>query len=497
MKTVLVGVNHHLEQFSAVSNGMRVELVHDTENRYSQYAVSVVVDGIGVIGHMTENYVPTGFKHIADEVINSKTFINEVLAENKGFRAEILQKKPNGAVIGIVLDANDSNQQTEEDNMINWTENASEEVITVVGCAHNQTVKNVGDKVHIEVLNYAACPDGHVKGTSAVFNENGETIGVLPQSESKLQVLNENECVYLTNEQFKSKYASDIAQTEGYVIIDISECGRYVKLGTEVQEQVIEETENNKEELYMNKTIEYGINKMGELKTLYDVENIVEDVVKAETVDEVSIEAETVSSIEKQLKALNKEIRALSKKEEAIKAKKEALMAKREELAAINASRITLIENISVSLENLELPVLEAIQAVISSSGVEEDKPSTFEGTIIEKVHEGKEELSHEEWEEYVETYWKRGFDALREAETNINCSDKKAIERYVRKIKRFNKKLNQFKNEGYNKILTLYWVENYMVLKTICEQYNLTATRLTGSCIIQDNDITLFLESN
>lgn len=269
MKTVLTGSNYNLERFNSVSNGTKVELVHDKENEHSQYAVSVIAKGIGLIGHMYEAYVPAGVRQYEEELINSKTFIKEVLDKNLSFRAQIIQKKPNTAIIGIVVDADNSNDEMEKDNMIKWTENVSGEVVTLVGCSHNQTAKNIGDEIVLDVSRFSVTPDGRIKGTATAYTKDGQIMGVLPNSQAKITELEKMGVKFISGDKFKEQYASNVAKTEGYVVIDVSECGRYVKLGNQ----------EDKEELSMERTITYGFSKMNELITLYDVENIVEEVI--------------------------------------------------------------------------------------------------------------------------------------------------------------------------------------------------------------------------
>lgn len=385
--TILTGATHHKEAFDAVSNGMAVKFVHDSENKFSENAVWVVTDEFGIIGHVTEGYVPSGFKAYGDEAVRSPDILNNVIRENKTYEAIIDGKRPNGCLILFKTISEEVVEEEEEDIMDKWEIGTNEEEYTLVGCGHFVRDKSIGDKVTIGVENYAIDADGDIKGTATAFNENGEGIGLFPQTERKFADCEAMGGKYVSGDEIKSKYASDLLITDGYVIIDISKDGRFIKLGLEPVEEPVKETNDNGDELYMKKAITYGFSKMGELITLYDVENITEEPV------EPTIEAESLSSVETELVALNEEIRALAQEEEAIKAKKEALMAKREELASINAKRIKLIDAIASKLENLELPVLEAIQAVISSSTPEEDTSSSTKEFETEQFEDALSEI--------------------------------------------------------------------------------------------------------
>lgn len=493
--TVLSGALRHREAFEGVFERMNVNLVPEPENEHDKNAIKVVADGLGCIGYVTAGYFPAGFKGYVGEAMINTDVKEELLDKNVAFKATIFDLKSNGCAIALETEEEIVTIKEEEDMSAKWEIGTNDEEFTLVGCGRWDSGVKVGDNVVIDVENYYIRANGKIGGTASAFTADGKKIGVFPQSDRKKADVEEMGGKVVSGDEIKEARASDTLINEGYFVVDISKDGRYVKVAfggfelvpeeEETPEAVVEEINEEKEVKIMYEIIAIATNKMNELLTLYEVETIVEPVVEEETVVEATVD------VLDELDALNASIRELKAQKDAIEAEMARKMARREELAKINAKRIKLIDAIRNELETLDISVLEAMKDCMPSSYKEEGFPSP----IVKKVHEGKW-LNEEEWEEYVEDYWERGFDVLREQEEELNLNDSKAVKRFVNRVKRFNKKLNQFKNQGYDKILTLYWIKNYNVLRTVCKQFNLSATRLTGSCILKDDDISFFLEA-
>ena len=388
--TVLVGVNHHRNAYEGDRENMTVELVRDTENQFSMNAVAVKTVSGDVIGHVVENYFPTGFKHLSDEAIKSPELIKDVLDKNIEFEAFIMERKVNGAVIAINLKEEEVLEPIEEDIMDKWEIGTDKEEFTLVGCGHNAIVKSIGDKVSIGVYKYAIDVDGTIKGTASAFNEDGKVIGVFPQSEQKFKDCEEMGAKYIKGDKIKNDYASDLLETDGYVIVDISKDGRYVKCAKNVTEVVVEETTTE------------------------------EVVVEEETVDEVSVETETeaepvnestedspmedvpmsVVNAEKRIKEIKD---AISVKKDEIAELENDLAMWEEELQRIER-RNTLIKAIKKDIFGCDDSQLEAILKIVQDdvkNCEEEENPSSSSSD--------NETHSVDEWE-------KEAFeDALRE----------------------------------------------------------------------------------
>lgn len=128
---------------------------------------------------------------------------------------------------------------TNEKNMSKWQIGTNDEVYTLVGCGHFVVDKNIGDKVYIGVDNYSIDDDGKIRGTACAFNEDGEPIGLFPQSQERFADCEAMGGKYKSGDYIKEKYSSNTLISNGYVIIDISEDGRFIKLG--FKEELVEE----------------------------------------------------------------------------------------------------------------------------------------------------------------------------------------------------------------------------------------------------------------
>lgn len=500
IKVLVVGLHHHNNDL-VFDCGMPVSVVFDDHNEHSDCAFKVLTEGGLMGGYLAESQFYWGSlatRLDAKLSFELKSLVNQGYTISEAVVEEIRGRKLEHTKVVLKITLNEPEttseevvEPMEEDNMPVEVVGDREGLFTLVGVQYYVDELQIGQKVFLQIKN----------NTTYGVDVNGEPLGVFPQKDAKCDAVLDLGCPLTRNSEIKNDASSFDKEYIVVGFITETKGNKVSKYAVLQLKSVVEATDDNQEELSMENIIEYGFAKMGELKTLYDVENIVEPVVEPETsseeVVEETVEAEALCSVEAELEVLNEEIKALMKEEEAIKAKREALMAKREELASINAKRTKLIDAIIPQLENLELPVLEAIQIVISSSAPEEDEPSSFEGTVVEKVHEGKK-LPHEEWEEYVETYWKRGFDSLRTRESRITDETSDiVVKRFVKAIIRFNKKLWSFKDQGYDKVVTRYWIKSPRVLKRVCDLYDLSSFRLRHSCIMKDDDLSFFLHEN
>ena len=372
IKCLVVGLHHHNDGL-VFDCGMPVSVVFDDHNEHSECAFQVLTEGGLMGGYLAESQFYWGslatrlgaiLSKELKELINQGYSINDAVVEE--IRGRTL--KSTKVVVKMTLNeptetSEEVSEPMEEDNMDIEVIGSKDGLHTLVGVQYYANEVEIGQKVFLQIKN----------NTTFGVDVDGEPLGVFPQKDAKCDSVVELGCPLTRNSEIKNDASS--FDKEYIVVGFITETkGNKVSKYCVIQlKSVVEATDDNQEELDMENVIAYGFAKMGELITLYDVENIIEPVIEPVT------EAEALCSVEAELEVLNEEIRALMKEEEAIKAKKEALMAKREELASINAKRIKLIDAIIPKLENLELPVLEAIQAIISSSTPEEDKPSSFE----------------------------------------------------------------------------------------------------------------------
>ena len=362
IEVILTGTRYY-NGFPCLDLGGEVRIEADEENAYSNNAFSISTLGGLRIGSVAENprYIPrkmtSDITKLSPEL---KQLVNDGYTINKAVVKEIVRKM---AVIEVELNEPVVSEEMEEPEMSIEVIGQKDGLFTLVGVQYYVNEVEIGTEVELRIVN----------NTTFAYTAEEEPLGVFPQKDAKCDAVINLGCPLTRNSEIKN---DGVAFEREYIVVGFiteTKGNKVSKYAVLQLKSVVEATDDNQEELDMENVIAYGFAKMGELITLYDVENIVEPVIEPVT------EAEALCSVEAALEALNEEIRALMKEEEAIKAKKEALMAKREELASINAKRIKLIDAIIPKLENLELPVLEAIQAIISSSAPEEDIPSSFE----------------------------------------------------------------------------------------------------------------------
>lgn len=382
IEIILTGTKYY-RGFPCLDLGGEVRIEFDEQNEYSDNAFGVFTLGGLRIGSVAENprYIP---RIITSEATKLSPELKQLL--NDGYtidKAVCTKIRNNMAVIEVTLNNPSPINEMEEDNMDKPT-------ITVVGVKYHKTNASEGDIVRFKVI----------KGTTTLFDTNGNSLGVLPQGDKKVDELKAINAPIVKNREVRDSF-SFLEQC--YTVISVVE-DKYIFL-REMEEEDLINTQTTKEE-----PVNEHIGKFTVLEELiaYDLmvkatnkiaQTIIEEMKKEKPINKEMEELE-VNNIEKELDELNSSIRALKAQKEAIEAEMTAKMAKREELAKINAKRNVLIEEISKNLKTLDLSVLEEIKEVMSSSTPKEDISSSngdnmeFEyGIILEEEDEKVKEL--------------------------------------------------------------------------------------------------------
>ena len=182
-EVIVTGVKHY-KGISAFDIDMKVVVEFDGQNPYSHNAFKVL-DGVNIqLGSIAENpsYIPR--KICSDITILAKELKQLV---NDGFTivgAVVKDIVRNYAILTVEL----KEPKTKEEDVVLPIE-AKKSLYTVVGTKYHSTNANVGDIVRFRV----------VKGTTTLFNENNEPLGVLPQSDKKIKELQEIEAPIVLN----------------------------------------------------------------------------------------------------------------------------------------------------------------------------------------------------------------------------------------------------------------------------------------------------------
>ena len=175
-EVIVTGVKHY-KGIAAFNVGKNVVVEFDKENPYSHNAFSVSDIDKARLGSVAENpsYIP---RKICSEITILAKDLKQLV--NDGFTivsATVKDIVRNYAILTLELE---EPTVVEEDNdNIVLPDAAKNSTYTVVGTKYHSAKENVGDIVRFKV----------VKGTTTLFNEDNESLGVLPQSDKKVHEL--------------------------------------------------------------------------------------------------------------------------------------------------------------------------------------------------------------------------------------------------------------------------------------------------------------------
>ena len=177
-EVIVTGVKHY-KGISAFDVGKNVVVEFDKENPYSNNAFSVSDIDKARLGSVAENpsYIP---RKICSEITILAKDLKQLV--NEGFTivsATVKDIVRNYAILTLELEEPTAVEETIDKNIL--PDIAKNSIYTVVGTKYHSAKANVGDIVRFKV----------VKGTTTLFNENNETLGVLPQSDKKVMELQE------------------------------------------------------------------------------------------------------------------------------------------------------------------------------------------------------------------------------------------------------------------------------------------------------------------
>ena len=175
-EVIVTGVKHY-RGISAFNVGKNVVVEFDGENPYSNNAFSVSDIDKARLGSVAENpsYIP---RKICSEITILAKDLKHLV--NDGFTivsATVKDIVRNYAILTLELEEPTAVEETIDKNIL--PDIAKNSTCTVVGTKYHSTKANVGDIVRFKV----------VKGTTTLFNEDNESLGVLPQSDKKVQEL--------------------------------------------------------------------------------------------------------------------------------------------------------------------------------------------------------------------------------------------------------------------------------------------------------------------
>lgn len=187
--SVIVGIQHYAG-VENVKSGSEVVLVFDEENRYSEDTIVVKNENGEVVGNIIANL---NHPSISDEDIILNNIKNDkMIRKTTTTNCKATIKRITKYVIFIVVDTENIVELVEkgDEDMVVLPIEAKESIYTVVGTKYHSTNANVGDIVRFKVVN----------GTTTLFNEDNESLGVLPQSDKKVKELQEIEAPIVLNQ---------------------------------------------------------------------------------------------------------------------------------------------------------------------------------------------------------------------------------------------------------------------------------------------------------
>ena len=270
-KEVIVTGTKYYKGIDAFDTDMNIVVEFDSENIYSNNAFKVLDEKGEQLGNIAENphYIPR--KITSEQTILSKELKQLVNDGYKIVNVTVKEIVRNYAILTVEL---------EEEVIL--PKEAKESVYTVVGTRYHSTNANVGDIVRFKVVN----------NTTTLFNENDESLGVLPQSDEKIRELQSIEAPIVLNRFAKT----DFNTMENVFVVSYIVEDRYIFL-RELEEEdlyaneVVEETTDAEE-------LKDGENKM-DLKTkIKELEVKIEELEKQLKTDADEVVEETTDADE-------------------------------------------------------------------------------------------------------------------------------------------------------------------------------------------------------
>lgn len=208
-EVVVTGVKHY-KGISAFDVDMKVVVEFDGENPYSNNAFKVLDGGNVQLGSVAENpsYIP---RKICSEITILAKELKQLV--NDGFTivgAVVKDIVRNYAILTVELKEPTVDEIKDEDVVVLPIE-AKESVFTVVGTKYHSANANIGDIVRFKVIN----------GTTTLFNEDDESLGVLPQSDKKIKELQEIKALIVLNQFARNDFHTlENAFVVSYVVED-------------------------------------------------------------------------------------------------------------------------------------------------------------------------------------------------------------------------------------------------------------------------------------
>ena len=250
-EVIVTGVKHY-KGINAFDVGNEVVVEFDSENPYSNNAFKVSDKNKARLGSVAENpsYIPR--KICSDLTILAKELKQLV---NNGFKivsATVKEIVRNYAILTVEL-KEPTIEETKDENVVVLPRKAKESIYTVVGTKYHSTNANVGDIVRFKVVN----------GTTTLFNENGDSLGVLPQSDEKIGELQSIEAPIVLNQVARTDFNTlENVFVVSYVVEDkyifLRELNEYDLIDNEIEaiEKEIALLEAKKEKLLAKKEVE-------------------------------------------------------------------------------------------------------------------------------------------------------------------------------------------------------------------------------------------------
>ena len=238
-EVIVTGIKYY-QGINAFEVNQNVVVEFDSENPFSNNAFSVFDESKGKLGSIAENpsYIPR--KICSDITILAKELkqlVNKGLKIVKSTVKEIIR---NYVILTIELEEP-------------LPKEATESIYTVVGTKYHSTNANIGDIVRFKVIN----------GTTTLFNENDDSLGVLPQSDEKIGELQSIEAPIVLNQIGRTDFNTlENVFVVSYVVEDkyifLRELDEDDLIDNEIKaiEKEIELLETKKEKLLAKKEVE-------------------------------------------------------------------------------------------------------------------------------------------------------------------------------------------------------------------------------------------------
>lgn len=183
----VVGLSFHKVE-NAVEHGDYVILVADPENEFDKDAIAVYNAERELVGHIANSDKTLSPNNRKNGNIGATELKGHLDFTNRQYYAEAVKVYRSCIYLEInedkysFINSTDNNPVVDESNgedIVVLPFEAKNSTYTVVGIKYHSAKAHVGDIVRFKV----------VKGTTTLFNEDNESLGVLPQSDKKVQEL--------------------------------------------------------------------------------------------------------------------------------------------------------------------------------------------------------------------------------------------------------------------------------------------------------------------